>query len=152
MRLAEVGLGIFVGNRDSCRLAHEFDFTIHIGRDDTNPPQVCPIEYVTDQHAHFRYGDGYALTTGRIRPDITGQAVLTRLTEVFRRPGRILVHCHAGQTRSPVVAAFGCMVRGDRPAAACCRAYDACWAYGVVANICHAPLSDVYEVWKGLRG
>lgn len=98
-----VGSDLIIGNAELCnRTALGFDAynIIHIWRDD-KPENNCKCSKVlnnsnTTNHFFFNYKDGYDLF-----PDM-----LDTLAEFVNNKRKILVHCHAGKTRSPTVAIF----------------------------------------------
>ncbi|KKW13282.1 MAG: hypothetical protein UY48_C0003G0104 [Candidatus Gottesmanbacteria bacterium GW2011_GWB1_49_7] len=143
-RIAELGLGIIVGDRDACVLKQvQADRAIHIWRPDTHPKNSCfhgvpPTPRDSLYSLYYEYRDGESLTKAGTDLD--------SLIEFCKGTDRLFIHCAAGQTRSPTLAVLALRVRGMCIGEAVGVVMQGIWeSYKVVTNICHDPMKDIWE-------
>jgi len=102
---------VFIGSGDICDLREEKSFgempTIHIFRDDKLDNNCIYVNgilakgpYNENKHFCLEYKDGYCI------PDTD----LNNLYRFIKSKAQILVHCHAGRTRSAVIGLFAFML------------------------------------------
>jgi len=152
MNVTQVRHWLFVGNRDECNQnGHEYGGIIHIWRDDF-PEHSCQYMNgykITDCKFHYtlEYKDGHKLPT--VVLDNLRMALNDNYLK-FGKESKLLVHCAAGQTRSPTIVLFVLsLVERTHPFVLLQDIYDSVWrGRGKIANICHAPLKDIVEWYE----
>ena len=129
-KFCSVGHNVFVGDRTCCDNFHPdgFEKFIHIWRDD-HPDNSCNA--IQNNHysgMELQYHDGESFTKAN--------KSIEHIAEFCRGNDRLLVHCAAGQTRSPAVALIAKVARG-------------CDVYGAIADITRACYDerDIVPNW-----
>jgi len=144
MKPVEIGYNVWVGPKQSCAAAGgEFDRVIHIHRSDLR--QICPaLAKATRNDFFLDYKDGESLA-----------ALGDEFDEVWgfcREPGKLLVHCQAGQTRGPTLAVLALAARGTSPFQALGHVFEAVWNQRrIPCNFVPAPIKDIVERWEAHR-
>ena len=145
MKIAQVSDHIWVGHKDVCDQGqYPPSRRIHIWRSD-HPTYSC--QYVVDNavvddcNLKLHYRDGEPLSSIDIP--------LEDIREFIREDGSILIHCMAGQTRSPMMAAFALCCMGGDPYQAIATVLKATWeGYGVPFNVCLTPMQDLLVLYR----
>lgn len=156
MNVSMIRPWLYVGNREECNQnANEYDGIIHLYRDDY-PDHSC--FFISDTNLAIRQREGSRLDwiveykDGESLPQyhIDGVISFVRKLREGNISSRLLVHCAAGQTRSPTVALLILsLVERVHPFMLLDGVYSSIWqTRGKIANICHAPLGDIVEWYE----
>jgi len=143
MTAIDVGHNIFVGPREACSAG--FDRVVHLWRDDY-PANSCAFapHGADDRNLVLHYRDGESLETIGVPLD--------QIAAFFSNGDRTLVHCAAGQTRSPTIALIGKLVRGSGLRDGVGDIVSQIWfGRGLTVNLVHKPLQEILR-WASARG
>ena len=134
---------LYVGNNQDCNESDIFGAVIHIWRSDI-PQNSCNFK----QHNldfKFDYKDGESLSTE-----------LDKLSEIIKnfkeKSQKMLIHCHAGLTRSPTVILFALsLIENTHPLNLLGEVYRKMWLHEILANIVRTPLKDIIDYFESKR-
>ena len=136
-----VGDDIFVGDTEACVGDKR---TLHVWRDDY-PQNTCPrVETgnIGPDDVVIEYKDGEGFESSGISYEV--------LEAFFRKPGVVLIHCCTGQTCSPTLAIIGKAIRGCNIWRAQVMVIASLWTkHGITANLCVAPMQEIYTRYAG---
>jgi len=156
MSYAQIIPEVFMGNREACdKRELEWDAIVHIGRADhpqndceyqrqcrSGNRAVCAPGKTIDHYVVMDYEDGAAFP----------RECWADLRDMYgawatKKRGKILVHCHAGQTRAPtLVLPLVALLAECSIYAAIGLVHQANWEQRkMVANICVAPLEGLFK-------
>ncbi|KKM21282.1 hypothetical protein LCGC14_1637020 [marine sediment metagenome] len=147
MRLAQITNWLYVSDRDICDVRRlDFDNVIHIWRND-HPDNSCHYQIENQT------GDGNNLIVDYKDGETLTEKTLSDIDEFIKDKSfknKILVHCHAGMTRSPIIALFiFSMITGNHPLACIGTIYYNLWVQNnTLANICRTPLEDIIKWYE----
>jgi len=134
--------GVYVSNRLGC--SQEYNKIIHIWRDDyleNNCQYVNNSNKVNDnKNLCINYKDGYELR----------EEILQEIYNFVKDSNNILVHCHAGKTRSPIIALFVfAIVNKKHPLSLLNYFYSTYYnTLGNLPNIIICPLEDIIKFYN----
>ena len=132
-----VGNNLYISHKDACGM---YDFplaqTLHIWRDDM-PNNACDmVKRGQSSGLVINYKDGESLAN----IDVPFSEIADFLSGHEPR----LIHCTAGQTRSPTIAIVGKILRGVSISQAVGDVVEANWKLrGVACNLCLTPLQEI---------
>ena len=148
----DVGRGILVSNKEFCPQMRPYCGAnvpckiLHIYRND-HPKYHCldvASGLLPPGDMSLEYRDGESFVKNGIDID--------KLAHFFQNQVAVLVHCAAGQTRSPTIAIIGLIARGVPFGKALGDVVTKNWEQrGIPSNICLAPLGEILE-WAEKRG
>lgn len=131
---------LYVGNRDDCSQLSDAG-CIHIWRDD-HPDNSCEFH----EHAEdfrWEYKDGHEIPVVELRK------LSMIILSYFQDFGKVFIHCHAGQTRSPTICILALSLVEDRhPIDVLPDIYMPLWRKGLFPNICMSPLKDIVQWYE----
>ena len=141
----DFGIRVACSSREHCRLAplNGYGKTIHIYRDD-KPENSCKCAQensVSDEkNLVFEYKDGYPIEKEKLQ----------KVYEFIKGyDGKVLVHCHAGKTRSPTLAWFVASVFNKvHPFSIFGYIFNTYYSQcNSAPNICLLPIDSIMEWW-----
>lgn len=140
-----VGHNLYISHKDACD-SHwtAFPKILHIWRDDIPSYSCNQIRGARHRGLGLHYRDGESFDNANHSID--------EIADFLHGDLMTLVHCTAGQTRSPTVAIIGKIVRGCSVNQAISDIMKANWEQRrVVCNFCVTPMKEIFE-WAEKKG
>ena len=139
----EIGQNIIISHKDFCPHWERVDRgkIIHIWRNDM-PHHSCEfvdagkVGWFPDRHLIIDYKDGESLSNANV--------TIQMIADFSIGTEPLLIHCTAGQTRSPTIALIAKIVRGCSVYQALGDVMKANWeTRAVVSNFCLTPIAEI---------
>ena len=133
-----VGHNLFISHKDACGTGFPLEQTLHIWRDDM-PNNACDmVKRGQSFGLVINYKDGESLANIDIP--------YWKIDDFLSGNEPRLIHCTAGQTRSPTIAILGKLIRGATLSQAVGDVVEANWKLRDVAcNLCLTPLQEILQ-------
>ena len=141
-----------IGDRDFCNNGNNYDFTIHIWRDDMPHYNCNFVDSVDiDKVDKVRAGDFFLNYKDGEHIDLEILNLLaTEISATYGSGKKILIHCTMSQTRSPMIAMFALsVIEKKHPLSFLNDIYYSLYCQNkVIGNICLSPLQDLVEWYE----
>ena len=138
LKYADIRPWLSIGNREICtEEKFKQSACIHIYREDM-PHYTCPFADHKEDY-RFAYKDGEGLDNSSL------QILKEEILGLVESCNHLIVHCHAGQTRSPLIGLFVLtIIENKHPFELLPDLYKNIWqGYHVMPNISLTPLIDI---------
>jgi len=126
---------LYIGDNTGCQELQDAG-CIHIYRDD-HPEYDCDfVEHAGD--IRLNYQDGHEIPIQELR------RLSLSIFSFIEDYGKVFIHCHTGDTRSPTIALLALsLIESRHPIDVMPDIYMPMWKKSLFPNICMQPLKDI---------